>query len=57
MNTNLTTKQVKSYCKEKLRFLKQFAIYPKDEEIDHMMSLRTEIAIDNCCKSLMDKYM
>lgn len=54
---NLTAKQIKTYCKEKLRFLKQFAIYPKDEEIEHMMSLKTEIAIDNCCKTLMDKYL
>lgn len=53
----MDTKKIKSYCKEKRRFLKQFAIYLKDEEFDHMLSLKTEVAIDNYCKSLMDKYL
>lgn len=48
---------IKAYAKAKLRFLKQFAIYPKEHEIEHMLSLTTEIAVDNYCVTLMDKYL
>lgn len=50
-------KQLKSYCKEKRRFLKDFAIYLKDEEFEHMLNLKTEIAVDNYCKTLMDNHL
>ena len=48
---------IKAYAKAKLKFLKQFAIYPKEHEIEHMMSLKTEIAVDNYCTTLFNKYL
>ena len=53
----MTQKEIKSYCKEKRRFLKDFAIYLKDEEFEHMLNLKTEIAIDNYCKTIMDNHL
>lgn len=53
----MNAKHIKAYAKQKLKFLTQFAIYPKEHEKEHMMSLKTEIAIDNYFKSLMDKYL
>ena len=50
-STKFSNKQVKrSYINEKIRLLKQFCITLTDEEITHLWSLDSEIAVDNFCK-------
>lgn len=40
------------YKKEKIALLKDFAIYLNENEKAYMMSLKTEIAVDNYVKQL-----
>lgn len=50
-STKFSNKQAKrSYINEKIRLLKQFYITLTDEEITHLWSLDSEIAVDNFCK-------
>lgn len=50
-STKFSNKQAKrSYINEKIRLLKQFCINFTDEEITHLWSLDSEIAVDNFCK-------
>lgn len=50
-STKFSNKQAKrSYINEKIRLLKQFCITLTDEEIIHLWSLDSEIAVDNFCK-------
>lgn len=39
--------ELKKYIKTKIKFLKQFGIYPNEKEKEHMYSLKTEVAVDN----------
>lgn len=50
-STKFSNKQAKrSYINEKLKLLRQFYIVLTEEEIAHLWSLDSEIAIDNFCK-------
>lgn len=53
----MNAKQVEAYAESKLRFLKQFAIYPKKNEREHMLSLKTEYQVDTYYRTLIDKYL
>lgn len=46
-----------AYCKEKLELLEDFYIFPTKEEIAHMTSLKTEIAVDNFVETLFEKRL
>lgn len=50
---NTRKQSLKSYRKMKLKMLKEFFIELTDEQISHMNELKTEIAIDNFCISLI----
>lgn len=56
-----TTKQKfkspKQYVKEKLRMLRyDMYIYPTLEEVEHLYSLKTDVAIDNAVKALIGRH-
>lgn len=49
---------IKEYRKRKLKMLKRdFCIHLTDEEIDHANTLDKEIAIDQFCISMINKYV
>lgn len=50
---NTRKQSLKSYRKMKLKMLKEFYIQLTDEQLAHMNELKTEIAIDNFCISLI----
>ena len=41
---------------EKIKILKDFGIYLTKEQFDHMLSLKTEIAVDNYAQDLTKAY-
>lgn len=48
---------IAAYCKEKLELLEDFYIFPTKEEIAHMTSLETEIAVDNYVATLFERRL
>ena len=47
---------LETYIKDKIEMLKiEFKIRLTESEIQHMKSLKTEIAVDNYCRSLFDR--
>lgn len=48
---------LETYCTEKLELLEDFYIFPTQKEIDHMKSLKTEVAVDNYCTTLFEKHL
>lgn len=47
---------METYIKDKIKMLrKEFHIRLTESEIQHMKSLKTEIAVDNFCRSLFDR--
>ena len=47
---------LETYIKEKIQMLREeFKIRLTKSEIQHMKSLKTEIAVDNYCRSLFDR--
>ena len=48
--------ELKVYIKDKIKMLKkEFHIRLTESEIQHLNSLKTEIAVDNYCRSLFDR--
>lgn len=49
---------IKDYRKMKIKMLKKEFCFPlTKEECDHINNLETEIAIDNYCRVLYNKYL
>ena len=47
----------KEYVKAKIKILKRdFCIYPTEEEIEHLNTLNTQIAIDNAVISIINRH-
>lgn len=47
---------MKTYINDKIKMLrKEFHIRLTESEIQHLKSLKTEIAVDNYCRSLFDR--
>ena len=44
---------MKQYIKEKIKILKQFGITLNSEQLEHIRSLKTEIAVDNFAHDLL----
>jgi hypothetical protein len=50
-------KTPEKYAKAKIRVLKRdFCINPTDEEIEHIKSLKTQIAIDNAFLTIINNH-
>lgn len=45
---------LKAYREMKLKMLKEFCVHLTEEQREYMKSLKTEIAIDNFCISVID---
>lgn len=50
-----TNVSLKVYVREKIRVLKELGIDVTDSQIDHMMSLKSELHIDNYAHDLIMK--
>ena len=46
---------IKSYIKEKIKILNQLNIRMTNKQLEHIMSLKTEIQVDNYAHSLICK--
>lgn len=44
---------MKQYIREKIKLLKQFKIFLNDEQLKHIRSLKTEVAVDNFARDLL----
>ena len=55
--TKPRTMSLENYRKMKLKMLDEFCVKLTDEQINHVNMLKTEIAIDNFCISMIDKYL
>ena len=44
---------MKKYVKEKIKVLKEFGVKLTKEQIEHMYSLSSEIAVDNFARDLL----
>ena len=53
-NNKQKKKLLKSYRKEKIDMLKEFCINLSEKEMEYLLSLTTEIAIDNFCIKLIN---
>ena len=50
-------KNPKQYIKAKLKMLKnEMCIQPTEEEIRHLLTLRSDVAIDNAIHSIIDRH-
>ena len=55
--TRPKTTSLKAYKKMKLKMLERdLCVHPEPEEIEHLNSLQSEVAVDQCVFSLLDKH-
>ena len=55
--TKPRTMSLENYREMKLKMLDDFCINLTEEQTNHVNMLKTEIAIDNFCISMIEKYL